>query len=552
MIKKQVTLMEGGISDLFNAIINFTKTVPKGVRQTASKNPIYQNEKNKRSNQYLGGSISNYSRDLIMSFPNMCDNTLSPSTASMISRANERNIVTMLEMLFASMQFNGDNGKEILGMIHKNIKTNYSIDDAIEDIENWIDGKTEAVSPQTITTCVKVMQEQLKMGTISFPVNSLSESSLNNYLVFNILGKTVVKEVTAGNPRNGNYDQADQDEQQQKMYKSQRDDARAEREDRRKQNQENRAQAEERRKEAQERRNKAAENRAKNQENRAQAKEERDKAAEQRAQDQEQRNIERDEREKGRDQRDIEKHQDELENLRRRNVDLDIGDMQRQLLDVDVKKSNEMQPTLMIIKFNEYDSATGAYLNQSKAFIAGVKSRLISVDAMDIVERCIAKKKTQLNFLNFIRATTGEISFVKNFLLCIDQAKLDSKNEVKKGVAAKMWRVLEDRGIKNNKNKNRRAGNDASAITTLVINQETVNFMKKQYEFDIEKINNAKMIMDVYNLLGIIIADESIEVVKFLYAGNDMFEQQAYSFIERETKDSSYKKVINLLGKNNM
>ena len=54
--------------------------------------------------------------------------------------------------------------------------------------------------------------------------------------------------------------------------------------------------------------------------------------------------------------------------------------------------------------------------------------------------------------------------------------------------------------------------------------------------------------MDAFNLLGIIIADESIEVVKFLYRGNDRFEQQAYSFLEKEDKDKSYKKIINLMG----
>ena len=59
------------------------------------------------------------------------------------------------------------------------------------------------------------------------------------------------------------------------------------------------------------------------------------------------------------------------------------------------------------------------------------------------------------------------------------------------------------------------------------------------------------MIMDAYNFLGIIIADESIEVVKVLYAGNDSWEQQAYSYLEKESNDNSYRKVINLMGKMN-
>ena len=85
----------------------------------------------------------------------------------------------------------------------------------------------------------------------------------------------------------------------------------------------------------------------------------------------------------------------------------------------------------------------------------------------------------------------------------------------------------------------------------IYLNQETVNILKKEYDFDIEKIKNARMILDAYNLLGLFIADESIEVVKFLYAGNDRFEQQAYNYLEKESNDNSYRKVINLIGKMN-
>ena len=56
------------------------------------------------------------------------------------------------------------------------------------------------------------------------------------------------------------------------------------------------------------------------------------------------------------------------------------------------------------------------------------------------------------------------------------------------------------------------------------------------------------MVMEVYNLLGIIIVDESTEIVEFLYRGNERFEQQAFSFLEKEDRDKSYKKIINLMG----
>jgi hypothetical protein len=221
----------------------------------------------------------------------------------------------------------------------------------------------------------------------------------------------------------------------------------------------------------------------------------------------------------------------------------------KRLLDSDVRKSNEMQPALMIINYNQVNPNNQQVVGQS-SFVAGVKSRLIPVESQDIMDRIYAKNKTKVNFKNFIRATTGEISFVKDFLLCINQAKIDAKNASKKGLAATMWKTLENRSLKNTFNKIRRAGNDASAITVLVVSQETVNALNKYYHIDLSRVKTAKDVMETYNLMGIIIADDSLEVAKFLYAGNDTWDQQAYSFLEKEGKDKSYKQVVNLLNKN--
>ena len=217
-------------------------------------------------------------------------------------------------------------------------------------------------------------------------------------------------------------------------------------------------------------------------------------------------------------------------------------------VDSDVKKANELQPTILQVNYTQKKDNGDIEL---RTFLAGVKSRLVAVGSTDIVERLVAKTKTKINFLNFIRATTGEIGFFKDFLFAIDQAKLDSKNAVKKGEAAAIWNCLAARAAKNNSNKLKKLGNDASAITVLVVSQETVNYMKAVHKFDLEKLANTKMICDVYNLMGIIIADDSIEAVKTYYVGNNSYETLAYSYMEKENKNSDYKKIINLMGKMN-
>lgn len=469
--------------DLGSIVKNITGTVKGKFKET-------------KDQKYLKGSISEYSKNLIMTFPTLCDNTLPPSTASMISKANERNIVTMLELLFSSIQLNGTDGIEILSKIHKNIRTDMSLDDVIDRLESICSTlESTDIKNVEIARLITEMKSQLKIPQKSFPVESLSERSLNDYKVYNIHGKTVVKEDINYNDndlinmsdtdledaRNNTRDQQMHDLKMQQMSQSMGY--------------------------------------------------ERDRNA----------------REIDRDARDQQMHDFKMQQMANQTTSFNVDMLSRQLLDTDIKKANEMVPTLMIIKYNELN--TDGTIYGQKAFVSGVKSRLISVDSSDIVERMIVKNKTKVNFLNFIRATTGEIKLVKDFLLGINQAKIDAKNSVKKGPAAKMWKVLENRSIKNNWNKLKRKGNDASAITTLVINQETVNIMKKEYNFDIENIRNARMIFDAYNLLGIIIADESIEVVKFLYVGNDSWEQLAYSYLEKETNDNSYKKIINLLSK---
>lgn len=491
------SILEANASDVMDFIKGFisVKRADKDLNRNRSK------EEQERKN-YINGSISNYTKNLILSFPMLCDNSLPPSTASMISRANERNIVTMLQLLFSSMQFNAKSGTEVLAAIHKNINVNMSLDDAIDAIDDYIEKKglgESTLSQSELNSCLRIMMEQLKIPQKSFPVESLSERSLNDYTVYNVHGRTVVRE--ADFTDDDYYDANWNDPNDMNSWPQYNND------EARKRNKEMRDQNEE--------------TRRKEQERRAQQKE---------IQDNEMNPI-------------------KMAGARKQNTDYATNALQRQLVDSDVKKANELQPTLMIVKFNEIGPEGNIY--DQKPFVAGVKSRLIPVDSSDIVDRVIVKNKTKVNFLNFIRATTGEIKFFRDFIFCIDQAKIDAKNSVKKGEAAQMWKVLETRSSKNYVNKNKKRGNDASAITTLVLNQETVNILKKEYDFDIEKIKNARMILDAYNLLGLFIADESIEVVKFLYAGNDRFEQQAYNYLEKESNDNSYRKVINLIGKMN-
>ena len=87
------------------------------------------------------------------------------------------------------------------------------------------------------------------------------------------------------------------------------------------------------------------------------------------------------------------------------------------------------------------------------------------------------------------------------------------------------------------------------AITSLVVTQDEADFLYKNYNIKIENIGTARNILQKYNLLSIVIVDESIEVVKFLFDGDDSFETLSFNNLERESGDGMYKKVINLMNK---
>jgi hypothetical protein len=93
--------------------------------------------------------------------------------------------------------------------------------------------------------------------------------------------------------------------------------------------------------------------------------------------------------------------------------------------------------------------------------------------------------------------------------------------------------------------------NDASPITTLVITQEEVDYLKKESGMNMDNVATANYILQAYNLMGLVIVDESTETAKFLFDGEfDLFDTLSYNSIERENGDSNmYKKVINLMSK---
>lgn len=218
-----------------------------------------------------------------------------------------------------------------------------------------------------------------------------------------------------------------------------------------------------------------------------------------------------------------------------------------QLLPSDVKKANEMQPSLMIVNFYVNDESRD--LNIGQQFVCGVKSKLYLTDPDTVMNKIITKNADSDVLLRLIKVSTGEISFVKDFLLAIDNAKIDALAKSKKKSGSAVFRALEKRALKSKVRKGLRTNNYYKNVAALVISQEEVEQLEKYNNIDVMDPKVIVPIMDELALMYFVVVDELSESVSLLISGSYDYETYTFSSLERESGDSNYKKIVNLMTK---
>lgn len=212
--------------------------------------------------------------------------------------------------------------------------------------------------------------------------------------------------------------------------------------------------------------------------------------------------------------------------------------------DQDYKKSNELQPTLLQIQFistneNNDPIKVDAYV--------GIKSKIYCVDSADIANHIVSKRSYNFSLYNLIKATSGEIEFWRDFVFAIKKAKIDAVSNTNRGSSSKLWKVLERRALASKINRFMSLRNDATAITTLVVSAYDVEMLRKMEDIDISNSRVARKLMDDYNLVGIVIVDDSTESAKFIFdTGDDEYEPYTFKTLKRDDK-MDYKQMIQLL-----
>jgi hypothetical protein len=410
------------------------------------------------------GSIAKRASNLVLVFPVIVSNSITIQTASIISKAIERKCVSLLQILFSSVQLtSADNMRDYIKQFHTNLDSHMTLDDFMNTMDELVESNLITVTDKDVYEAVRE-----DMQNINYMLDeSFNPVSLNDYRCRrNIYGESSIIREAKG----GSYAVVDTD----KFTKAVKGLI-----------------------------NKSVD-------------------------------------------AGIKSRADEIDKMgaNRKN---DVDYFRYQLLNQDVQKANELMPTTMLVNFTTVVDG----VKNTTTGVVGVKAKLYPVDAMDIVTRLSAKYKDTNALFNLVRASTREISFFRDLAFAIDKAKIDAVNMARESNNAKMFKVLERRAAKNRFSSLLKK-NDASPITSLVISQDEVEYLKKYSNLDMEKSYVTRSILEAYNLMDIVIADESLEVAKFLFDdGDGVYEVLSFDALEKEAKDSSYKKVVNLMSKLN-
>lgn len=218
----------------------------------------------------------------------------------------------------------------------------------------------------------------------------------------------------------------------------------------------------------------------------------------------------------------------------------------QQLADNDVKKSNELVPTLINLPITIEILNGDSYQDN---LLIGVKAVIHPVDSDDMIYNITQSLKEKRKFFRFIQWTTGEIAFFKDYLFCLDRIKKEAFQHNRKD---KIWRALKVRANKDRLRRMTGRKGDFLPNATILITMEEVEYILNEYGIDlINNINAVRQLFDIYFLLGLAIYDSSNSLVYFIFDGQASYQALPLTALERETatKINDIRAITSLMNK---
>jgi hypothetical protein len=173
------------------------------------------------------------------------------------------------------------------------------------------------------------------------------------------------------------------------------------------------------------------------------------------------------------------------------------------------------------------------------------------VTSEEMVTNVVGACKNNSKIFNFIRWTTGEISFFKDFLLNMQEIKDDVFNR-SSGSSAWWITLKRRRALAKIKNLTFTPGH-LLPNATLVMSIDETEFIKSEYGFDLMDTSFADKVMKQYFLLSLVIVDNSSMIAHFLFDGQTSYQTYTFGALEKEnTGKTDIKEVMKIINRTNM
>ena len=482
-------------------------------------------------------SLSRATSALTLVFPTLVSGALTSESASMVSKAIEKNCVSMMQIALSAFNLSktADNAVDFIKDFHTNVNMKKM------DLDEFID------AADTIARRVKMesfdygmmaaIKEDCRRNINYYFDDDINESSLSDFSFKRNGLRDIVMEAGKGKgPKNtyysqkgGNSDNIGPDEPGSGLKRKGFVDTRQLPSDGRNMSRAERDLYE-----------KGRQNKLK--EDELEYKKSKDAA-------EYQLNKDKFDYEKEKDQRNFdynEKKDKMKQDIEMRNANINY--FKNQLIPSDVKKANELVPSMMVVNFM-YEAPNKEVISQQS--MIGIKSKMYVIDPNEMVTRVVTKHTDSNTLLKLVKVGTREISFFRDLLLAIDDAKIEALSKSKRGSSSKLFKVIERRALGGKVRKLLGRDNTCKPIFSLVISREEADYMLNYNNVDIDNPSVAIPIMEKLNLMYMVIVDESTETAKFLLDGDTVYETLSFASLEKEVSDGGYKKVVNLISKIN-
>lgn len=204
-----------------------------------------------------------------------------------------------------------------------------------------------------------------------------------------------------------------------------------------------------------------------------------------------------------------------------------------QLIPNDVNKANELIPLILdITAFYENEDGDKYQVN----ILMGIKTIAHLLTSEEMIYNITKSLEEKRAFFRFIQWTSGEISFLRDYVLCLDRIKSEAINKKKN---SNWWRSLKLRALSS---KIRRAAllkKELLPNATILISMDEVEYIANNYNINLLKdTKTVEQLMDIFFLLGFVIIDSSAELVYFFFNGESNYQTFSFNSLERESKGS--------------